>query len=150
MADGHDALCIDGEDISELKVTELKKALLKERGLKISGNKPVFKERLIKYIAVYGTERNKTVDPSSESCSNEISPDLPVFKQLPSGFPNKEVYNIKGPEFCNFVLSSYEEAMKWRKNLFTVPSGKARKDFINLLGEWLIRFNNEDAFMGFH
>jgi hypothetical protein len=52
------------------------------------------------------------------------------------------------PEFCNFVLSSYEEAMKWRKNLFKVPSGKAGKDFINLLSEWLMRFNNEDAFMG--
>jgi hypothetical protein len=37
--------------------------------------------------------------------------------------------------------------MKWRKNLSKVPSGKAGKDFISLFSGWLVRYNNEDAFM---
>ena len=42
----------------------------------------------------------------------------------------------------------YDEAVKWRKNMFKVPSGKSGKDFITLQSEWLMRFNNEDVFMG--
>jgi hypothetical protein len=43
MADEHGTICLNGKDITEPKVTELKKAL-KERGLKTSGKKLELKD----------------------------------------------------------------------------------------------------------
>ena len=38
--------------------------------------------------------------------------------------------------------------IKWRKNIFKIPSGKSSKDFINELTYWLDQYNRETEFQG--
>ena len=37
---------------------------------------------------------------------------------------------INGRQFCDFILSTYEEAVHWRSNNFLVPYVKAGKSFV--------------------
>ena len=49
----------------------------------------------------------------------------------------KEFWKISGQEFVKVIENSYDEIIKWKKNLFKIPSGKAAKDFIKELTHWL-------------
>ena len=42
----------------------------------------------------------------------------------------------------------YEEMVKWKENIFLVPTGKAGKTFIKLITEWLNNFNIANTFQG--
>ena len=139
---------IDGENIDDLKVVDLKKAL-GLRGLKKSGLKGELKERLRQDLISHSVESHSDASISSEEHkgTSTILPNLPSFKPInhSSGF---KVYSTEGKLFCDFLDSAYDEAVKWRKNVFKIPSGKAGKEFIKLQSQWLSKFNNEDSFMG--
>ena len=42
----------------------------------------------------------------------------------------------------------YNEAVKFRKNLFLVPTGNSGKEYVRLLTEWLTHFNSGNTFHG--
>ena len=62
--------------------------------------------------------------------------------------PNKEYNHISGQDFTELIQKIYEESIKWRKNIFLLPTGAAGKEFIKLITEWITHFNNGDAFQG--
>ena len=55
--------------------------------------------------------------------------------------------NTPGAEFADSINAIYEEIIKWRKNLFLIPSGQQGRKVIKLLSEWLTLYNN-DTFQG--
>ena len=62
--------------------------------------------------------------------------------------PNKPYNGIDGLTFAGLITNIYEDTLKWRKNLFQVPSGKCGKDFIKLLIEWFDNFVVGNTFQG--
>ena len=46
--------------------------------------------------------------------------------------PARHIYNRDGPTFTGLIDKAYDEAVHWRKNIFTLPSGNAGKSFIKL------------------
>ena len=70
---------------------------------------------------------------------------LPPYarEERPMGTP----YNIvDGPTFIKTIDGIYENIVRWMKNLFMLPSGKAGKEFIRLNTEWMNIFNNHGIF----
>ena len=58
--------------------------------------------------------------------------DLPLFPPMAS--PNSFTWNdLDGETFCHRVNAAYTEAVHWRRNVFSVPSGKAGKAFVTEL-----------------
>ena len=55
--------------------------------------------------------------------------ELPEFQQMadPSSFRWEK---LRGDVFCAKIEAAYEEAVHWRRNIFSVPSGKAGKMFV--------------------
>ena len=49
--------------------------------------------------------------------------------------------NLGKSNFFKEINRVYDEIVKFRRNLFKVPSGKTGKDFVNLLSYWLRQFN---------
>ena len=62
--------------------------------------------------------------------------------------PSTDYHNRTGAGFFRTVSNTYEAIVKWRKNLFKLPSGRAAKDFINELTLWLKHYNNNTDFHG--
>ena len=74
-----------------------------------------------------------------------LEPNLPEFIEMPS-IPTEEYNNINGETFAQNINEIFEETLKWRKNLFLVPTGKSGKEFIKLKTEWLQKFNSGTSF----
>jgi hypothetical protein len=55
---------------------------------------------------------------------------------------------MNGKEFSETITSIYNEIVKWRKNLFMIPTGKASKEFLTELATWLNHYNRGSAFQG--
>ena len=72
---------------------------------------------------------------------------LPDYHQVEL-IPNKPYNNIEGKIFVETINKTYEETMKWKKNMFQVPTGKCGKDFVKLLSEWMSNFNVGNCFQG--
>ena len=60
----------------------------------------------------------------------------------------RQIYNREGPTFTGLTDKAYDEAVHWRKNIFKLSSGNARKAFIKLQTEWLRKYNNNLVFKG--
>ena len=58
-----------------------------------------------------------------------ILPDLPAFKEI-SFIVNKDYNGIDKAIFPNLINEIYEDTVKWRKNMFLLPSGDVGKKFI--------------------
>ena len=41
--------------------------------------------------------------------------------------------NVSGPDFCSSIEAAYDEIVHWRRNLFSVPTGRAGKLFVQEL-----------------
>jgi hypothetical protein len=68
---------------------------------------------------------------------------LPSF--LPANLiPTQAYNNNSGEVFADSINVIYEEIIRWRKNLFLLPSGQYWKKIITLLSEW-IRLNNDET-----
>ena len=59
------------------------------------------------------------------------APDLPPYTAL--GAPDFSWGWLSGHDFVHAVTAAYAEAVHWRRNIFSVPSGKAGKDFVQEL-----------------
>ena len=69
----------------------------------------------------------------------------PYTKAAP--FPNQDYNNIEKATFTRLINEIYEEIVKWKKNLFLIPTGQCGKDFIKLKTTWIKHAtNNGDTF----
>ena len=55
---------------------------------------------------------------------------------------------MDGTTFSNQINKFYDETVKFKKNLFLVPTGKSGKDFVVLLNEWLTHYVSGNTFQG--
>ena len=74
-------------------------------------------------------------------------PNLPDFLETPVA-PKNSWNGMDGDEFANSITSAYDEIVKWRKNIFKLPSGAAAKEFVRELTHWLEHFNRGTDFCG--
>ena len=109
--------------------------------------------------AVYFEEEMKEVEQDIEKISQSSdgvkkvdfdkrsnTANLPSYERM-LAIPMK-IWTIIGPEFIKVVESSYNEVIKWRKNIFKIPSGRSSKDLVNELTYWLDQYNRETEFHG--
>ena len=72
---------------------------------------------------------------------------LPEFAKIDI-VPRSSWNEINGHEFAKCISEIYDESVKWRKNLFKLPSGAAAKEFVTELSHWLEHFNRSTEFQG--
>ena len=63
-----------------------------------------------------------------------ITANLPRYTKVNTHL-NKDYNNIDKVTFTHLVHQIYEESVKWKKNLFLIPTGQCGKDFIKLKTE---------------
>ena len=89
------------------------------------------------------TNDNNTNDVSySQNLSNSCKPNLPEYTKI-SFSPKQPCNSVPGAQFVEIVENVYNEIVKWRKNLYKLPSGNSAKLFIRELTYWLEQFNND-------
>ena len=88
---------------------------------------------------------NNSTNTAADDSINRVN--LPPFLPV-NPLPAQAYNNIPGAEFANTINDIYEEIIKWRKNLFSIPSGQQGKKVIQLLSEWLSHYNNNTSFQG--
>ena len=74
---------------------------------------------------------------------NVIQPYLPSFTTAVNLTPDLNINSIPGDVYETQINNAYDEIIKWRKNIFMLPSGKAGKAFIRELSYWLDQFNRD-------
>ena len=79
--------------------------------------------------------------------SNTIHPNLPSYEPI-NMIPNAQYNGIDGVDLVDEVERIYNNVVKWKKNLFQVPSGQHGKSFLKLLSEWMKNFNDNTCFQG--
>ena len=62
---------------------------------------------------------------------NVIQPYLPSFTTAVNLAPDLNINGITGDVYETEINNAFNEIIKWRKNIFMLPSGKAGKAFIN-------------------
>ena len=104
----------------------------------------------------FGFSEEEIIGPSSTSGENSdpsiASDDVPIA-DLPqfvvvNRIPTQAINGVSGEEFVGFVDNTYNAILKWRKNLFKLPSGNASKKFVTSLTEWIGHFNSDTALKG--
>ena len=55
---------------------------------------------------------------------------------------NKKYNTLEAKVFVECIEKTYEETIKWKKNLFKLPTGQSGKKIIKELTEWLDEFNS--------
>ena len=73
-----------------------------------------------------------------------IQANLPEFKSV--CVPNKDYNNIDKITFTQNINQIFEDTIHWKKNLFSVPTGQAGKDFVKLMTDWVQKFNTDSTF----
>ena len=84
------------------------------------------------------TENNLLQDDSN-------LPNIEIFPRIAS---NKIFRSLKHDYFSKRMEATYNEIVQFRKNLFTVPSGSAGKEFIKELTFWIKQFNENTELNG--
>ena len=79
--------------------------------------------------------------------NNAPMANLPAFEKVDHA-PKCRWNHLSGTEFSKLIDAIYNETVKWRKNLFKLPSGNAAKQFISELSLWLEHFNRGTEFQG--
>ena len=80
-------------------------------------------------------ERAKNVQAAEDNISHNIC-NVPVEVVLPSPAKTSSTIEeavwgvLKGTDITTAVNDAYSKVVKWKKNLFRVPSGKAGQEFI--------------------
>ena len=60
-------------------------------------------------------------------------------------YPDTEWHNISGKQIFDFINRTYDDIIRWRKNLFKLPTGKAGRLFSNELTIWLDHYNRSKS-----
>ena len=64
--------------------------------------------------------------------SDNIEVFLPSY-QIDDIYPKTEWHTISGKDFVDFINTTYDDIIHWRKNLFKLPTSKASRLFISEL-----------------
>ena len=62
--------------------------------------------------------------------------------------PNKPYNGLSGNDLTELVSNIYEDTIRWKKNMFQLPSGKCGKEYIKIVTQWLEFFNKDTTFQG--
>ena len=76
--------------------------------------------------------------------NNNIKVTLPSNE--PDPLPTTKWHDYTLEQFLNLINSTYDDIIKWKKNLFKLPNGKASRLFINELSLWLDHYNRGTDF----
>ena len=68
--------------------------------------------------------------------------DLPPFTTSKSDISKAKWGKLSGTYLVDTVYSSYQSVIKWKRNIFQVPSGKAGKAFIEELSKTIKLFTS--------
>ena len=89
-------------------------------------------------MRTYAAEALDEVQATGENTTESVRltrtqtiPDLPHFKNVTR--PNFSWGSLDGKSFCDAIRAAYFEVMKWRRNIFLVPSGRVGKEFVREL-----------------
>ena len=93
-------------------------------------------------ITVINNENTQTI-----SVVENIQENLPEYTSI-NQTPNKTYNNMDGTTFNNLINKFYDESVKFRKNLFLVPTGNSGKEYVKLLTEWMTNYNSGNTFHG--
>ena len=88
-------------------------------------------------------EQEQLVNPVEQSELVEVI--LPAYEPLPK-VPTLPHNNLDGKTFVELIDKAYNEIVKWKKNLFLVPTGNKGKELISELAYWLEQFNKDTTF----
>ena len=69
-----------------------------------------------------------------------LYPTLPVYPPMSS--PTFTWGNLSGPEFATLLDTTYSEVVHWRRNCFSVPLGKAGRDFVSELSRLYLAYGS--------
>ena len=81
------------------------------------------------------------------SSEDQATVDLPLYEEV-SIKPSRTYNGITPDDFVSLIEKVYDDTVKWKKNLFMLPSGQSGKTLIKLLTEWINHFNVGDTFQG--
>ena len=76
-----------------------------------------------------------------------ITADIPPYQKVDL-VPKSDVNGHGGADFISLINDAYDKVIKWRKNLFKLPTGNAAKAFISELTKWLEHFNKNTELQG--
>ena len=88
-------------------------------------------------------EQEQSSYPTEQSELVEVT--LPAYKPIPH-IPTLPYNNLDGKSFVEIIDKAYNEIVKWKNNLFLVPTGNKGKELINELAHWLDQFNKNTTF----
>ena len=115
-------------------------ATTKEHTLRCANCKNLFHQRCIK---MQSKEYRAIISANEEwNCANCHQETLTVHEKLEKA----NWGDLKGQKLKEAVNSAYLEVVRWRRNLFDVPTGKVGQDFIDEVITLINHFNDGTAF----
>ena len=98
------------------------------------------------------SDNDVSIEPVQQASQHEayvdsIVANIPDYEHIQIT-PKSKWNDMPGDVFANEINTIYEETVKWKKNLFKVPTGNAAKQFISELTIWLEHFNKGTTFQG--
>ena len=94
----------------------------------------------------------RTLNDDDVAISNDDEPsttsfvaNLPAYTEV-NKVPSTTYNNVDPKLFVQNINQIYEDMVSWRKNLFSLPTGKAGKYFVGLISEWISHYNKSDTF----
>ena len=93
------------------------------------------------YVCPFESSNLKPIDAISQPSNLDSSyPTLPVYPPMSS--PTFTWGNLSGPEFATLLDTTYSEVVHWRRNYFSVPLGKAGRDFLSELSRLYLAYGS--------
>ena len=125
-----------GLNIHRSRCKSKNNVIVKSYQIDITGNDNVINSHI---------ETRDTVNTNEMNIKHEEGE---IFAYLPSFIEAKKCVEIltnstKGEMQAKDINAAYDEIMHWNKNIFKVPSGKSRKNFILELAKWLEHYNTK-------
>ena len=96
------------------------------------------------------TDRAGDPHETSDACAVASTADLlPPYTPLSTVDHAYRWGSADGPAICLKVNSCYEETVHWRRNVFSVPSGKAGKEFVAEMARLYLSYAEESQIESF-
>ena len=83
---------------------------------------------------------NRPILSQTHKNPDSSSPQLPEYSPMSS--PTFTWGNLSGPEFDKLLDATYDEVVHWRHNCFSVPFGKAGRDFVSELSRLYLAYGS--------
>ena len=87
------------------------------------------------------------IDKTQGKIKQILRANLPDYKEVAT-VPNRDYNNIyiDKVNFAVTINEIFDDTIHWKKHLFLVPSGKARKDFLKLMTDRMQKCNTDCTF----